>query len=72
MISAATAATLRGFLRAVVLRGTGNPTAQIPGYTTAGKTGTAQIVEDGAYVPGDYVASFIGMFRPSRRATSSR
>ncbi len=60
-ISAATAATLRGFMRTVVTRGTGNPTAQIPGYTTAGKTGTAQIAENGAYVPGLYVASFIGM-----------
>ncbi len=59
-ISAATAATLRGFMRTVVTRGTGNPTAQIPGYTTAGKTGTAQIAENGAYVPGEYVASFIG------------
>ncbi len=56
-----TARTLRKFLRAVVLRGTGNPTAQIAGYTTAGKTGTAEIVQDGAYEPGAYVASFIGM-----------
>ncbi len=55
------AATLRGFLRDVVLHGTGDPTAQIPGYTTAGKTGTAQIVENGEYEPGAYSASFIGM-----------
>ena len=48
------------FLRTVVARGTGNPTAQVPGYTTAGKTGTAQVVENGAYVPGAYIASFIG------------
>lgn len=61
VISAKTAATLRTFLRAVVLRGTGNPTARVPGYTTAGKTGTAQVVENGAYLPGAYVASFIGM-----------
>jgi stage V sporulation protein D (sporulation-specific penicillin-binding protein) len=60
VISAKTAATLRGIMRTVVTRGTGNPTAQIPGYTTAGKTGTAQIAENGAYVPGQYVASFIG------------
>ncbi|MHB8355947.1 MAG: peptidoglycan D,D-transpeptidase FtsI family protein [Vulcanimicrobiaceae bacterium] len=52
---------LRQFLRAVVVRGTGDPSAQIPGYTTAGKTGTAQIAENGAYLPGAYVASFIGM-----------
>jgi cell division protein FtsI/penicillin-binding protein 2 len=59
--SAQTAARLRAFLRAVVVRGTGNPSAQIPGYTTAGKTGTAQMVVNGVYDPGAYVASFIGM-----------
>ena len=61
VFSTHTASELRKFLRAVVVRGTGNPTAQIPGYTTAGKTGTAQIVADGRYEPGAYAASFIGM-----------
>jgi len=61
IFSRRTAATLRRFLRSVVLRGTGNPTAQIPGYTTAGKTGTAQVVENGDYAAGEYVASFVGM-----------
>ena len=61
VIKPATAATLRGFLRAVVLHGTGNPTAQVAGYTTAGKTGTAQVVENGRYLSGAYVASFVGM-----------
>ena len=56
-----TAAVLRGFLRDVVVHGTGNPTAQVAGYTTAGKTGTAQIAQNGVYQPGAYVASFIGM-----------
>jgi stage V sporulation protein D (sporulation-specific penicillin-binding protein) len=60
-IKPSTAATLRGFLRAVVLHGTGNPTAQVAGYTTAGKTGTAQVVENGQYLSGAYVASFVGM-----------
>jgi cell division protein FtsI/penicillin-binding protein 2 len=60
-ISAKTAATLRRYLRAVVVRGTGNPTARVPGYTTAGKTGTAQVVENGGYLGGAYIASFIGM-----------
>jgi stage V sporulation protein D (sporulation-specific penicillin-binding protein) len=55
------AAELRMFLRAVVTGGTGDPAAQIPGYTTAGKTGTAQMVVHGVYAPGDYAASFIGM-----------
>jgi cell division protein FtsI/penicillin-binding protein 2 len=61
VMSEKTAATLRAFLRAVVVRGTGNPTAQVPGYTTAGKTGTAQVAENGVYSSGDYVASFVGM-----------
>ena len=61
IMSRRVAATLRRFLRSVVLRGTGDPTAQIQGYTTAGKTGTAQMVENGEYEPGSYVASFIGM-----------
>ena len=60
VMSEQTAATLRGYLRNVVLTGTGNPTAQIPGYTTAGKTGTAQVAENGVYSAGDYVGSFIG------------
>jgi cell division protein FtsI/penicillin-binding protein 2 len=56
-----TAKQLRTFLRAVVLRGTGDPTAQIPGYATAGKTGTAEMVVDGAYRPGYYAAAFVGL-----------
>jgi cell division protein FtsI/penicillin-binding protein 2 len=59
-ISAATAAKLRRILRSVVVWGTGNPAARVPGYTTAGKTGTAQVVENGRYEPGEYVGSFIG------------
>ncbi|MGA8575857.1 MAG: penicillin-binding protein 2 [Candidatus Cybelea sp.] len=61
VFSQRTAAELRSFLRTVVLHGTGNPSAQIPGYATAGKTGTAQMVIDGAYRAGFYAASFIGM-----------
>ena len=60
-LSPATAAILRRYLRAVVVRGTGNPTARVAGYTTAGKTGTAQIAEGGGYEPGAYIASFVGM-----------
>ncbi|HVR47816.1 MAG TPA: penicillin-binding protein 2 [Candidatus Binatia bacterium] len=56
-----TAEELRTILRAVVLHGTGDPTAQIPGYATAGKTGTAEMVVDGEYRGGYYAASFIGM-----------
>ncbi len=61
VFSTRTAAELRTFLRAVVLHGTGDPTAQIPGYATAGKTGTAEMVVDGGYRAGYYAASFIGM-----------
>ncbi|HEX4679973.1 MAG TPA: penicillin-binding protein 2 [Gaiellaceae bacterium] len=39
---------------------TGNA-AQIPGYTVAGKTGTAQIPGSHGYTTGKYVASFVGM-----------
>jgi cell division protein FtsI/penicillin-binding protein 2 len=60
VMSPTTAAVLRRYLRAVVVRGTGNPTAQVKGYTTAGKTGTAQVARDGVYASGEYVASFIG------------
>ncbi|MDP9024697.1 MAG: penicillin-binding protein 2 [Candidatus Eremiobacteraeota bacterium] len=61
VFSERTAATLRRFLRSVVVAGTGKDVAQIPGYTTAGKTGTAQMVVNGRYEPGAYAASFIGM-----------
>ena len=60
VMSPRVAAELRGFLRAVVLRGTAQGVAEVPGYTTAGKTGTAQVAEGGRYLPGAYVASFVG------------
>jgi len=65
-ITPQTAAILRGYLRTVVLHGTGNPTAQVPGYSTAGKTGTAQIAAYGSYAAGAYVASFVGMVPAER------
>jgi stage V sporulation protein D (sporulation-specific penicillin-binding protein) len=61
VISEQTAATLRRFLRAVVVSGTGNPSAHVDGYTTAGKTGTAQMAIGGGYPAGYYASSFIGM-----------
>jgi cell division protein FtsI/penicillin-binding protein 2 len=36
------------------------PAAQVEGYTIAGKTGTAQIAENGIYLPNDVIGSFIG------------
>jgi len=38
------------------------PKAALEHYTVAGKTGTAQKVENGRYVRGKYIASFIGFF----------
>lgn len=38
------------------------PEAAMKDYVVAGKTGTAQKAENGAYVPGKYVSSFIGFF----------
>jgi len=36
----------------------------VPGYTLAGKTGTAQVAENGGYSETKFVASFIG-FAPA-------
>ena len=59
-----TAEWLRVMLRGVVVEGTG-VRAQPQGYTAAGKTGTAQkIDESGGYSPTEFVASFIG-FAPA-------
>lgn len=59
IVSAATSAQVMGMLRNVVVEGTGTDAA-IPGYTVAGKTGTAAKPENGVYVR-KYVASFVGL-----------
>ena len=64
-ISADTAATLTAIMEGVVERGTARQAAQIPGYTIAGKTGTAAKLINGHYSTSDYNASFVG-FVPSR------
>lgn len=53
-------------LEQAVISGTGKAAA-VPGYSVAGKTGTAQKVLEGrgGYAPGKYVSSFIGMI-PAR------
>lgn len=61
VIGAATAAEMQAMMAQVVLQGTGRE-AQLVGYTSAGKTGTAQKVDPGthAYSADHYVASFAG------------
>ncbi|HET7212860.1 MAG TPA: penicillin-binding protein [Terriglobia bacterium] len=60
IMSEKTAQTMKQMLQGVVLHGSGTA-AQMSGYTSAGKTGTAQKVDaTGHYSHKDYVASFIG------------
>jgi cell division protein FtsI/penicillin-binding protein 2 len=59
IVSRHTADRMISMFRGVVLEGTGTQAA-IPGYTVAGKTGTAQKAENGHYVS-KYVASFVGL-----------
>ncbi|NLO88975.1 MAG: stage V sporulation protein D [Clostridia bacterium] len=63
VISPETSERLCKMLENVVNEGTGSR-AFIEGYRVAGKTGTAQKVGKGGYVPGKYVASFVG-FAPA-------
>jgi cell division protein FtsI (penicillin-binding protein 3) len=62
---------LTAMLQQVVTVGTGT-SADVPGYTVAGKTGTAQIPTQGqdSYVAGAYMASFVG-FAPAANPTLS-
>jgi cell division protein FtsI/penicillin-binding protein 2 len=64
IVSKSTADRMMSMFRDVVLEGTGTQAA-IPGYTVAGKTGTAQKAENGRYVS-KYVASFVGLV-PARK-----
>jgi cell division protein FtsI/penicillin-binding protein 2 len=61
VVSSLTAAEMRQMLQGVVLHGTGRK-ALLEGYSSAGKTGTAQKVDPatGAYSKTKYVASFAG------------
>jgi cell division protein FtsI (penicillin-binding protein 3)/stage V sporulation protein D (sporulation-specific penicillin-binding protein) len=61
VVSRTVSREMLAMLRGVVLEGTGTEAA-IPGYTVAGKTGTAAKVDaDGRYSTSNYVASFVGM-----------
>ena len=61
VIRATTAATMRRMLEGVVLNGTGKR-ARLDGYTSAGKTGTAQKfdITTGHYSPHQLIASYVG------------
>ncbi|HXS46524.1 MAG TPA: penicillin-binding protein 2 [Solirubrobacterales bacterium] len=65
VISAATAASLRTMLEGVLAPGGTASEVSVPGYTLAGKTGTAEVAENGTYSETKYVASFIG-FAPAQ------
>lgn len=64
-VSERTALELTAMMEGVVEYGTAK-TAQVQGYTVAGKTGTSQKLVGGAYSQSDYHASFVG-FLPSRK-----
>ena len=61
VISTMTAAEMRSMLEGVVMAGTGT-TAQLNGYSAAGKTGTAQKIDvrTHTYSKTKYIASFVG------------
>lgn len=63
VISEDTSIKVRNALESVVARGTGH-NAYIAGYRVGGKTGTAQKAQDGVYLTGNYITSFIG-FMPA-------
>lgn len=66
VVSEETAAALTEMLAAAVRQGTGTR-ARLPGYSAAGKTGTARkLGEDGKYSRTGYVSSFAG-FAPAGR-----
>ncbi len=64
VISSRVAAQLRRMLEGVLEPGGTASAVSVPGYVLAGKTGTAQKVENGTYSDTKYVASFVG-FAPA-------
>jgi cell division protein FtsI/penicillin-binding protein 2 len=65
VVSPETAAKLRRMLQGVFAAGGTAQEVTVPGYTLAGKTGTAQKVVNGTYSETQFVASFVG-FAPAR------
>jgi cell division protein FtsI (penicillin-binding protein 3) len=65
VISAQVATEVREMLEGVLAPGGTASEVSVPGYTLAGKTGTAQVAENGGYSETKYIASFIG-FAPAQ------
>lgn len=65
VIQAGVASEIREMLEGVLAPGGTASEVSVPGYTLAGKTGTAQVAENGTYSETKYVASFIG-FAPAQ------
>ncbi len=65
VISPQVAAQIREMLEGVLAPGGTASEVSVPGYTLAGKTGTAEKAEDGGYSDTKFVASFIG-FAPAQ------
>lgn len=57
-ISEETSSLMRYALECVVSKGTGRK-AYVEGYRVGGKTGTSQVAENGKYVDGKYILSFL-------------
>ncbi|MBE6157297.1 MAG: stage V sporulation protein D [Firmicutes bacterium] len=60
VISKRTSSIMRYALESVVAKG-GGKSAYIEGYRIGGKTGTAQKVQDGKYLVGNYIMSFMSV-----------
>jgi cell division protein FtsI (penicillin-binding protein 3) len=65
VIEAGVAAQVREMLEGVLAPGGTASEVSVPGYKLAGKTGTAQVAENGTYSKTKFVASFIG-FAPAQ------
>jgi cell division protein FtsI (penicillin-binding protein 3) len=65
VISSKAASQIRTMLEGVLAPGGTASEVSIPGYTLAGKTGTAQVAENGTYSDTKFVASFVG-FAPAQ------
>lgn len=64
MVDPTVAAQVREMLEGVLAPGGTASEVSVPGYSLAGKTGTAEVAENGTYSETKYVASFMG-FAPA-------